>query len=159
MQLVQRALDSFDSTLPQVPIKADRMTTAKRLWRATAEDGTEFGIDVDEPLKHGTAVHATDTAVYVIEQAPEPVLRIPIDVTPAAAAVIGWAVGNMHFTIEAREKHILAPDDSGLRNMLDRVGIDYSMTTEVFKPHRFASIVVHSHEPANNHPYIRPLKN
>jgi len=138
MHLIPAPLASWDPALPAVFITLDRRRLARRLWRATADDGTEFGAEVEAPLKHGDVVWAAANARYVIQQAPEPLLELPLAVEPAAAAVIGWAVGNLHCAIEAREDRLLAPDDPGLRLVLERLGIRYDERADVFRPHRLA---------------------
>lgn len=160
MHHVRAALSSsFDRGLPTVAIRADRLKLAKRLWRGAAEDGTDFGFECEAPLKHGDLVWVTATASYVIAQLPEPVLEISLAATSAdAAAVLGWAVGNMHFLIEAQPGFIRAPDDTALRQALARLAIPFRETTAVFQPHRFASIVAHSHEAVHEHPLIRPKR-
>lgn len=130
---------------PETAIRVDRQKLARRLWRGAADDGVDFGFEVEVALRHGDVVWATPSARYVIRQSAEPLLEISIDVPADQAAVIGWAVGNMHFVIEAQEKRLLAPDDSGLRQALDRIGIAYRATSAVFQPHRFAGIVGHTH--------------
>lgn len=144
--------------LPETAIRVDRQKLARRLWRGAAEDGVDFGFEVETPLRHGDVVWTTPATRYVIRQAAEPLLEVSVDVPAEQAAVIGWAVGNMHFVIEAQERRILAPDDSGLRQALDRLGIAYRAVAGVFQPHRFAGIVGHSHGPAGPqaHPFIRP---
>ncbi|MBE2216368.1 MAG: urease accessory protein UreE [Opitutaceae bacterium] len=142
---------------PETAIRVDRQKLARRLWRGAADDGLDFGFEVETPLRHGDVVWATPATRYVIRQSAEPLLEIAIDGPPDQAAVIGWAVGNMHFVIEAQERRLLAPDDSGLRQALDRIGIAYCAVSGVFQPHRFASIVGHSHAPGPEaHPFIRP---
>ena len=146
MNLVRAPLSVFDSTLPEVAIRVERQKLARRLWRGTADDGTEIGFEGDAPLNHGAVVGVTDTVRYVVRQVPEPVLEIPLDVSPEAAAVIGWAVGNLHFAIEAQATRLLAPDDPGLRQTFDRMGIHYHDLVEVFLPHRFSgSLAGHGH--------------
>jgi urease accessory protein len=146
VHLVREPLAGVVPALPIVAIKVDRQRLARRLWRATADDGADFGFEVGTPLRHGDAVHVSEAARYVIEQQPEPVLEIPLDVAPDAAAVIGWAVGNMHFVIEAQPDRLLAPDDPALRQSLDRLGIHYHEATGIFQPHRFSgSLAGHGH--------------
>lgn len=157
MILVRGSMSVFDPALPERSIRVDRPKLARRLWRGVADDGTEFGFDLEVPLRHGDTVWADGSARYVIRQSAEPLLEIAITGSPEEAAVIGWAVGNMHFVIETRERRLLAPDDPGLRQALDRVGIAYRARTDVFQPHRFAGIVGHAHGPgAEAHPFIRP---
>jgi len=156
MHLVHAPLSSFDSALSEISVRVDRQKLAKRLWRATAADGTEFGFEVETPLRHGDVVWASDKARFVIRQEPELVLEIPLDVKPDAAAVIGWAVGNLHFSIDAQETRLLASDDPGLRQALDRMHIHYHEIVEVFQPHRFAGSLTghghgHNHEHGHHH--------
>lgn len=156
MVFIRGSLASADPARPACAIRVDRLKLAKRLWRAVAADGTDFGCEVETPLRHGDVVHETATARYVIEQLPEPVLAIVLDPKPEASAVLGWIVGNLHFVIEAQADRLLAPDDSALRQSLERLSIPYEAVTEVFQPHRLAASVVHSHAPATEHPFIRP---
>jgi len=156
MQLVHAPLAAFDAALPEIAVRVDRQKLAKRLWRAVAVDGIELGFEVEAPLRHCDVVWASDKARYVIRQEPELVLEIPLDVKPDAAAVIGWAVGNLHFAIEAQETRLLAPDDPGLRQALDRMHIHYHEVVEVFQPHRFAGSLdghghAHGHEHGHHH--------
>jgi urease accessory protein len=155
MLLVRGPCASADPALPACAIRVDRLKLAKRLWRATAEDGTGFGFELETPLRHGDVVWVVGERRYQIEQQPEPVLEIALDPKPDTSAVLGWIVGNLHFVIEAQPGRLLAPDDSALRQSLERLGIPFRATIEVFQPHRLAASVAHSHAPATGHPYIR----
>src|SRR5688572_9524425 len=99
MHLIQATVVSPNLTLTEILLKADRIALAKRLWRAAAEDGMEFGFELGAPLKHGDTIFQTKTARYVIQQQLEPVVEIALDVAPSAAAGIGWAIGNLHLEL------------------------------------------------------------
>jgi urease accessory protein len=141
MNLIRAPLETPDASLAEVALRVDRVSLSKRLWRGTADDGAEFGFELEAPLRHGQTIAQTANGRYVIRQNPEPVLEIPLAVAAEAAAVIGWAVGNLHFAIEAQPNRILAPDDSGLRQTLDRLGIQYHSVVEVFQPHRLSAVL------------------
>jgi urease accessory protein len=150
--LVHGPLDSANKGLAEVAVRADRRTLGKRLWRGAADDGTQFGFELRDPLGDGDAVWASSTARYVVRQAAEPVLEIPLDPSAPAAAMIGWAVGNLHFPVEARDGRLLAPDDPALRQSLDRIGVGYRASVEVFRPHRLAAgHGGHSHSHHHHH--------
>lgn len=152
MHLVRAALTPFDESLPTIAVRADRHKLARRLWRAAADDGTEFGFEVETPLADGDVVWTTARARYVVRQAPEPVLEIPLPETPEAAAAAGWAIGNLHFPVEARAGRLLAPDDPGLRAALDRLGLPHRPANEVFRPQGPAGhLHDHSHEHGHSH--------
>lgn len=151
MNLVHAPLAHADPGLPEVAVRADRQRLSKRLWRAAADDGTEFGFELERPLLDGDVVWATAKARYVIRQEPERVLEIPLDVSPKTAAALGWAVGNLHFEIDAQDARLLAPDDTGLRQSLDRLGIEYSEAVEVFRPQRLGGGHGHSHPHHHHH--------
>jgi urease accessory protein len=146
MRLVRAPVVGYDAALPEIRIPVDRQRLARRLWRGTADNGVEFGFELEFPLRHGDVVAVEDAARYVIRQSAEPLLEIPLDVDPDAAAVIGWAVGNLHFAIEAQPARLLAPDDPGLRQALERLDIHYHEVVDVFQPHRFSgSLEGHGH--------------
>ena len=153
---VHAALPAAPGDRALIPVSVDRRVLAKRLWRATAADGTEFGFELSAPLVHGDTVHVTATARYVIRQLPEPVLEIVLPAAADAAAVTGWAVGNLHFPIEAQPHRLLAPADIALRQSLDRLGIAYRAIEEVFRPHRLAAgAAPHSHAAGPEaHPFV-----
>jgi len=74
-------------------------------------------------------------AVYRIAQQPEPVLEIIIT-TPWESALLGWLIGNLHFTLELAAGVIRVQDDTALRQMLDREQIVYRAASRVFHPFR-----------------------
>jgi urease accessory protein len=51
----------------------------------------------------------------VIDQLPEAVVEIPLGFTAAAAAGIGWAIGNLHLELSAEPDRLLAPDEPAVR--------------------------------------------
>jgi len=55
-------------------LKVDRLRLAKRRWRGFAEDGEEFGFDLEYPLRDGTFFFHSETRSYAIEQQTEPVI-------------------------------------------------------------------------------------
>jgi urease accessory protein len=138
MQLVSGPLASADSSLPEIPLHVERLTLAKRLWRGTAEDGTEFGFELAAPLKHGDTFFQTATARYSVQQHPESVIEVSLDVAPSAAAGIGWAVGNLHLELQSEPTRLLAPDEPAVRQLFARLKVPFQPTTAIFRPGRFA---------------------
>jgi urease accessory protein len=138
MYLIHSPLASWDGAIPEVSVNVDRQRLARRFWRAAADDGTEFGAEVETPLKHGDVIWASANTRYVIRQAPEAVLEILLAAEPGAATAIGWTVGNLHVPIETRGGRLLVPDDPGLRQALDRLDVRYVPRIEVFEPRRLA---------------------
>lgn len=142
MQLITNHLPSLPASKTQIQLPIDRRKLAKRRFRATAADGTDFGFDLPHPLKHGTPFHETEDTVYIIEQKPEPLLCIPID-TVQQAAYNGWMVGNMHFPADFQPNAILAEDDPAVRQMLDRNKIPYQEAAAIFQPPAIAAKAHH----------------
>ena len=124
---------------------------AKRLWRGTAEDGTEFGFELNAPLKPGETFFQSATARYVVHQNAEPVVEISLDVAPSAAAGIGWAIGNLHLELSAEPARLLAPDEPAVRQLLSRLKVPFTPTTAIFRPGRFARGQQPSHELGPSH--------
>ena len=137
LNLVNQPIAAPNLALPPVLIQVDRLKLAKRLWRGVADDGMEFGFELEIPLKPEQTVFETSEARYVIGQMPEDLLEISLDVPASAAAGIGWAVGNLHLDLSSEPSRLLTPDDRAARQLLDRIGIPYRPTRAVFRPGRF----------------------
>jgi urease accessory protein len=151
MQLISAPLAAADPSLPEIALRMDRQTLAKRLWRGHAEDQAEFGFELEKPLKDGDAFWQTSTARYVVRQHPEPVVEISLEVAPSAAAGIGWAVGNLHLELAAEATRLLAPDEPAVRQLLDRLKVPFTATTAVFRPGRFVRGPQPVHELGSSH--------
>lgn len=151
LHLVNQPIATPDIALPEVAVRADRFTLAKRLWRGAAEDGTEFGFELGAPLKHGDVVYQDAKARYVIRQAEEPVVEIALEITPSAAAGIGWAIGNLHLELSAEPTRLIAADEPAVRQLLERLKVPYRQTTAIFRPGRFARGAQPSHELGTSH--------
>ena len=79
MHLIQRMLAETSQLPPekQVVLPAERRQFLKRRWRATAEDGTEFGFDLEARLIDGCVIFHGNGLDYLVRQLPETVYRIP----------------------------------------------------------------------------------
>ena len=133
MTLIHAALDAPPS-LPRITLTADRLMLAKRRWRCTATDGTDFGFDLSAPLADGAAFFASESSVYIIAQKPEPVLEIVLIPRPAPVARLGWTIGNLHFPIQVTDEVIRVPDDPALRQLFEREKIPFTAGECVFTP-------------------------
>lgn len=138
LRLVYAPVATSDAALPAVELRVERRTLVKRLWRGAAVDGTEFGFELERPLRHGDVVFQTDGVRYVIAQEPEAVLEIPLgDLPPSASAGVGWAVGNLHLEFSSEATRLLTPDEPAARQLFARIQIEYRPTTAIFRPGRF----------------------
>jgi len=151
LQLIRTPFSAPDLARPVVTLRVDRLTLAKRLWRGTAADGAEFGFELPAPLRHGDTFHQTPASRYVVEQAPEPVVEISLDVAPSAAAGIGWAIGNLHLELQAEATRLLAADEPAVRQLLERLQVPFRPTTAIFRPGRFARGDKPTHELGASH--------
>lgn len=151
MQLIHAAVTAPNPALVAIALRADRFTLAKRLWRGTADDGTEFGFELTATLQHGDVVFESASARYVIQQADEPLLEISLDVAPSAAAGIGWAIGNLHLELAAEPTRLLAADEPAVRQLLDRLKVPFRQTIAIFRPGRFARAAQPTHELGPSH--------
>jgi urease accessory protein len=146
MHSVRARIEKADLQLPKIFLIVPRHSLAKRRWRAKAEDGADFGFDLETPLKHGDTILQTPKAVYVIYQEPEKVLSLAFH-SPTEAAGLGWQIGNLHFPVAIRENSLLVEDDLAIRQMLDREHIPYTEAEEVFQPLN-AAAGHHHHAPS-----------
>ena len=151
LHLVQASIAAPNVSLPEIALRVERMTLAKRLWRGIAADGTEFGFELNAPLKHGDTFFQSTAARYTVQQHPEPVVAVSLDVAPSAAAGIGWAIGNLHLELQSEPTRLLAPDEPAVRQLLDRLKISFTPTTAIFRPGRFSRGQQPTHDLGTSH--------
>jgi urease accessory protein len=151
VQLITQIVAEPNPALSEVFVRGDRVTLAKRLWRGTADDGTEFGFELSAPLRPGEVVFQSGSKRYVIQQTSESVLEISLDIAPSAAAGIGWAIGNLHLELCAEPSRLLTADEPAVRQLLERLKVPFTPTTAVFRPGRFSRGHQLTHELGSSH--------
>ena len=134
MEIIRAPILEWDRSLPTVRISVERLTLAKRRWRGVAEDGVEFGFDLDAAIADGALVFQTDTVAYVIAQKYEPVLEVALGTDAPASARLGWIIGNLHFPLEVAGAVVRVADDPALRQLFDREHISFVACKRVFHP-------------------------
>ena len=133
LEVIHSAIAAPNRELPVISLPAERHTLAKRRWRGTADDGREFGFDLEQPLRHGDVFFQGAAHQYVLAQIPENVLRVPL-ASPAEAARLAWQVGNLHFRVMIDGGCLLVEDDPALRQMLEREGFAFTPARSIFQP-------------------------
>jgi len=128
----------------QIALRADRVTLAKRRWRGHAEDGREFGFDLDAPLTHGVCFFVENGACYVVAQQPEPVLEVRVSTLEEAAA-IAWQIGNLHLGIQLLPDALRVVDDSAAAQLFEREHVLFQRKTEIFLPQTTGHHHHHAH--------------
>lgn len=96
----------------QVVLSAERRQFLKRRWRGVAEDGTEFGFDLETRLSDGCVIFQAEGKDYIVRQLAEMVYKIPFE-NSAHAALVGWKVGNLHLPAQILDDAILVLHDEG----------------------------------------------
>lgn len=135
MLLIHRILAEASSLPPeqQVVLAAERRQFLKRRWRGIAEDGTEFGFDLESRLIDGGVIFQKGNRDYIVRQLPEIVYQISCE-TPAQAALVGWKVGNLHLPAQIVENAILVLHDEAMTQLLEREDWEYSEPEIIFTP-------------------------
>lgn len=151
MHLIQRPIQTPDLACRVIFLRVERLTLAKRLWRGTADDGSEFGFELAAPLQHADTFHQTADTRYAIDQKPECLLEVSLELPPSAAAGIGWAIGNLHLELSAEPMRLLALDEPAVRNLLTRLNVPFRQTTAIFRPGRFSRGGQPTHELGSSH--------
>lgn len=135
MHLVQKMLAETSSLPPekQRTLVAERRQFLKRRWRGVAEDGTEFGFDLEFRLLDGCVIFHQSGTDYVVRQLPETVYEIPFE-SPAAAALVAWKVGNLHLPAQIMPGAIRVLHDEAMTQLVLREGWKYAEPEVLFAP-------------------------
>ncbi|MFT4175222.1 MAG: hypothetical protein QM627_01085 [Luteolibacter sp.] len=135
MHLIHHLL-SEKSTLPendQITLSAERRQFLKRRWRGIAEDGTEFGFDLESRLVDGGVIFHKNGKDYIVRQLPETVFEIPLT-TPEQAALVAWKSGNLHMPAQILPHCIRILHDDAMKQLLEREGWPYTEPEVLFAP-------------------------
>ena len=135
MHLIERML-AESSNLPSyrhVTLAAERRQFLKRRWRGIAEDGMEFGFDLESRLTDGCVIFQQEGNDYIVRQLPEKVYEVSFE-TPAQAALIGWKVGNLHLPAEILDQSIRVLHDEAMTQLLEREGWAFTELDVIFNP-------------------------
>jgi urease accessory protein len=148
--LIQKVIHPLESHggHVHVPLWAARTTIAKRRWRGVAEDGREFGFDLEEALIHGAHFFAEELTYYVIEQTPEEVMEIPV-ATIEQAARVAWSLGNLHFGVQILPDAVRVAEDPAVLQFLDRERLTFKRVNCVFLP--LSAGAPHHHVSSHHH--------
>jgi len=117
----------------QIVIAAERRQFLKRRWRGLADDGLEFGFDLQSRLTDGCVVWQTFEKDYIVRQLPETVYEIPLD-SPAQAALVAWKVGNLHLPAQILEHAIRVLYDDAMAHLLAREAWPHRTPEVIFTP-------------------------
>ena len=134
MEIIRAPLLEWNASLSAVRISVERLTLAKRRWRGLAEDGADFGFDLETPLADGACVFQNERAAYFVAQKYEPVLEVALGADAPASARLGWIIGNLHFPLEVAGAIVRVADDSALRQLFERERIAFVACKRVFHP-------------------------
>ena len=135
MVIITRMLEAASSRPPgeQVVLSAERRQFLKRRWRGVAEDGTEFGFDLETRLTDGCVVFQQNGNDYIVRQLPEAVYEVSFE-SPAHAALVAWKTGNLHLPAQIFDGFLRVLHDEAMKNLLDREGWAYTEPTVIFQP-------------------------
>jgi urease accessory protein len=115
-----------------------RLTWEERRWtrkRVLTSGGREvaLALPTGSVLQPGDVLAATERWYLVVEGRPEPVLAVtPRDRVDAVR--IAFEVGNRHFPLAVDGERLLVPDDTAMRQVLERLGAAWSREEAVFSP-------------------------
>lgn len=135
MHLIQRMLAESSGLTPanQITLSAERRQFLKRRWRGIAEDGTEFGFDLDSRLVDGCVIFHQNGSDFIVRQLPEVVYEVALE-SPAHAALVAWKVGNLHLPAQILDGAIRVLHDEAMAQLLKREGWEHTEPDVLFTP-------------------------
>ena len=155
LTMVRHPIAPLHNGEAMIAVPVDRWTLARRRWRGAAEDGREFGFEVDTPLRHGEVIARNDHGAYVIRQIPEACLIVALPDAPAAAR-LAWQIGNLHQPVQVTGDALIAPDDPAVHALFRQLGVDAAPALRIFEPEAGAGGHAHHHHHHHEHPHAEP---
>ena len=135
MHLITRMLAPASALSPedQIVLAVERRQFLKRRWRGVAEDGTEFGFDLESRLADGCVIFQQGGKDYLVRQLTETVYEVPFE-SADHAALVAWKVGNLHLPAQILPDRLRVLHDEAMKSLLDREGWMFSEPVVLFQP-------------------------
>ena len=135
MQIIHQSLAPASGLPPekQITLAVERRQFLKRRWRGIADDGTEFGFDLENRLIDGCVIFQQDGRDYLVRQLPERVYEIAFT-SADQAALVAWKVGNLHLPAQILDHSIRVLHDEAMTQLLEREGWPHSEPEVLFTP-------------------------
>ncbi len=157
MELITQSLTQPSSKTLKVKLFVDRFKLAKRRWRGQAEDGSDFGFNLEGPLEHDACFFQNESHSYWIAQSLEKVLEVDYSEDPETACRVAWAIGNLHMALQIVGLTIRVADDPAIRQLFTHLQILHTEKRARFQPIRVSNKIKskpHSHgkgHPSHDH--------
>lgn len=139
--------DGVPETVVNIPF--EWFETEKKRIAKTAEDGTEFGVCVGEPLHDGDILARENSKVYAVRIAPSRLIETRVS-TMQEMGRLCFELGNRHLSLKIEPDRVTVPYDEPTLLYLQHLGFNAHETHAAFadyivcKAHG-ASGTAHSH--------------
>ena len=134
----------------EVPVPVEWYDMQRTRMSAVAQDGTEFGINVDAPLKDGDVLCELDDKRYVVRIRATEVITVPVD-SMERMGKLCYELGNRHLSIRVRPDSVSVPYDHPTFDYVKKLGFEPQVSQDDFsgflivKAHAGAGTIVGQH--------------
>lgn len=136
-------VDRLPEPLPRESLAGRERDTLEARWeerrwtrrRARTTKGRELALALPTGslLEPGTLLAVGPDFYIELVALAEPVLAVDPR-SPREAVRLAFEVGNRHFPLALDGERLLLPDDTAMRQLLERLGVGYERTDAVFAP-------------------------
>ena len=122
-----------------------------------ADDGTEFGVQIDENLSDGDVLAVTTDKIYAVRIKKSKLVHIPVQ-TMTEMGRLGFELGNRHLSLQIASDCITIPFDAPTFEYLVRLGFNPRIVEDVFADYivckAHGATHGHSHEHDHDHSHV-----
>lgn len=104
-----------------IPVPFEWFELEKKRIRKTAQDGTEIGVCIEEPLHPGDIIAEEGSRSYVVSLLPSHLIRTPVH-TMEEMGRLGFELGNRHLSLKITSDSITVPYDEPTFLYLKKLG-------------------------------------
>lgn len=119
--IVGNVRDGVTETVVNIPF--EWFETEKKRIAKTAEDGTEFGVCVGEPLHDGDILARENGKVYAVRIAPSRLIETRV-FTMQEMGRLSFELGNRHLSLKIEPDRVTVPYDEPTLLYLQHLGFD-----------------------------------
>lgn len=135
--------NDFSKEIVKIPF--EWFEVEKKRITKIADDGTEFGIGIDEMLRDGDILAITAEKAYVVEVLAAHLIRVHVENMEKMGRLC-FELGNRHLSLRITENDVYVPYDVPIFEYLGKLGFEPEDITGQFTDYIVCKAHGHSHE-------------
>lgn len=124
-------INSKNSSKELIPILFDWFELSKHRILKSAADGTNIGIQIEDPLNEGDIISETENKIYYVKSKPTKLIVAIVNSLENMGRLC-FELGNRHLPLQIKSNVVKVPYDNPTFEYLKHIGFNVNVEDSVF---------------------------